>query len=114
MLCDMSNSILIPMICKRFFFFSFAFFLALSFFSIQIYSQEKRELSLRECIDLAQKKGPKSKIAKNIFRSKVFTYRSFNSSLLPQILLSGTVPNYEHSITPVLQPEGTKYYELAQ
>ena len=73
-------------------------------------AQTASDLTLRQCLDLARKNGPNAKIARNIYRSKTYTYRSFNSGLLPQVVLSGTVPNYSRAIIPVIQPDGTTRY----
>ena len=83
-----------------------------TFLSTVSLAQQKDKLMapLDQCIALAQKNGPKGKIAVNVFRSKVFSYRSFNAGLLPQITLSGTVPDYSRSIIPVVQPDGTTKY----
>ncbi|MFI5262940.1 MAG: TolC family protein [Candidatus Kapaibacterium sp.] len=81
-----------------------------SLFPSLLFSQTKNGLTLQQCIELERKNGPNAKIARNNFRSRTFSYRSFNDGLLPQILLSGTVPDYSRSIIPVIQPDGTTQY----
>lgn len=90
--------------------FSYIVMLFLTFLSTQFFSQSKNEYTLQQCLDLARKNGPNAKIAMNIYRSRIFTYRSFNSGLMPQIFLSGTVPDYQRAIIPVIQPDGTTQY----
>lgn len=85
-------------------------FVSILLLSTTVFSQSKNELTLQQCIDMARKNGPNAKIAMNIFRSKTFTYRSFNSGLLPQVFLSGTVPDFQRAIIPVIQPDGTTQY----
>ena len=80
----------------------------LLFFSSSAFSQPS--LSLKECIELARKSGPNAMIARSLHRSKTFIFKSFNSSLFPQLLLSGTIPDYERAINPVLQNNGTTEY----
>ena len=88
----------------------FAILLFLTSFSVTVFPQEKKELTLQQCIDLARKNGPNVKMAKNTFRNRTFMYRSFNSGLLPQITLTGTVPDFSRAIVPVIQPDGTTQY----
>ncbi len=89
-------------------FFTSIFTFLLFFSSSQIFAQPN--LTLQQCIDIARKDGPNAKMAKNSFRSRTFTYRAFNSGLLPQLLLSGTVPDFQRAIIPVIQPDGTVLY----
>jgi outer membrane protein TolC len=97
-----------PLIKRQLLVFVCIFFFQV--FSSAIYAQANTGLTLQQCIELERKNGPNAKIARNNFRSKTFTFRSFNAGLMPQILLSGTVPNYSRAIIPVIQPDGTTQY----
>lgn len=72
-----------------------------------------KRYTLRECIDRSRSDGPSAQMARQLFRSRTFMYRSFNGGLLPQILLTGTAPDYERAINPIVQNDGTTAY-LAQ
>jgi outer membrane protein TolC len=89
------------------YFFTLIFFLLLAGV---VSAQKKNDLTLDQCLDLVRKNGPNAQIARDTYRSKTYTYRSFNAGLLPQVVLSGTVPNYSRSIIPVIQPDGTTKY----
>jgi len=88
-------------------FFLFSFFLLAS---VSCLAQTKTDLTLQQCLELARKNGPNAKIARDAYRSRTYTFRSFNSGLLPQVVLTGTVPNYSRAIIPVVQPDGTTRY----
>jgi outer membrane protein TolC len=88
----------------------FLAFCCILLLSVSSKAQTKKDLTLRECLELARTNGPNAKIARNAYRSRTYTYRSFNAGLFPQVVLSGTVPNYSRAIIPVVQPDGTTRY----
>ena len=80
-------------------------------FSINIYSQNIKQLSLNECIQIAQQKSPSAKIALNNKKNKILLFEAFNAGLLPQINLSGNVPGLSRSIAQIRQPDGTYQFK---
>ncbi len=64
-------------------------------------------LSLDDVIYIAQQQSPDALIAKHRFRASYWEYRSFKADYLPGLVLNGTVPTYNRSISPVQQPDGS-------
>lgn len=56
-------------------------------------------LSLDKAITIAQENSYSAQVAKLSFLSSYWTYRSFKAELLPSVNLSGSVFNFNHSIT---------------
>lgn len=80
-------------------------------FSNNLYAQNKQQLSLNECIQIAQQKSPSAKIALNNKKNKKLLFEAFNAGLLPQINLSGNVPGLSRSIAQIRQPDGTYQFK---
>ncbi len=64
-------------------------------------------LTLDDVIYIAQQQSPDALIAKHRFRSSYWEYRSFRADYLPGLVLNGTAPEYNRSIAPVQQPDGS-------
>ncbi len=79
--------------------------------SINLYSQNIEQLSLNECIKIAQQKSPSAKIALNNKKNKKLYYDAFNAGLLPQINLSGNIPGLSRTISQIRQPDGTYQFK---
>jgi len=79
--------------------------------SINLYSQNIQQLTLNECISIAQKKSPSAKIAQNNKKNKKLYYDAFNAGLLPQINLSGNIPGLSRTISQIRQPDGTYQFK---
>ena len=77
------------------------------FIPIIIIPQEKLSLSLDQCISIAQKNSPASKIVHAQYKSTEWDYRAFNSGLLPQLSLEIVAPQYNSSINPIVLDDGT-------
>ncbi len=58
-----------------------------------------QQLSLYNAIKIGQENSYSAQVAKFSFLTSYWTYRSFKAELLPSINLSGTVLNFNHSIT---------------
>ncbi len=69
-----------------------------------------KDYTLGESVRLAQQSGPSALMARNSYRSKTYSYRSFNAGLLPRLMLNGIVPDYQRAINPVLQNDGTTQF----
>ncbi|MBB6611028.1 TolC family protein [Pontibacter sp. Tf4] len=66
-----------------------------------------RVLHLQDVISLAQQQSAAAKQADVNQESSYWQWRSFKSDYRPQLSLSGTLPDFSRSYTPVIQPDGT-------
>jgi outer membrane protein TolC len=71
-------------------------------------------LTLREAIAIAQERGHPAQAAEAAREAARYRNRQFRSGLLPQLSLIGTVPAYNRSIIPVLQPDGSTVFRPQQ
>ncbi len=70
-------------------------------------SAQSQMLDLKGAILRAQKQSPSYFRAINTAENRYWNYRQFRASLLPQLNLSGSLPNYSSAIDRVTQPDGT-------
>jgi len=63
-------------------------------------------LTLAQSIELAQTRGRAAKAAVAARDVARWEDRAFSARLRPQLAFQGLLPRYEHSITPVVQPDG--------
>lgn len=70
-------------------------------------SAQKQILDLQTAITEAQKQSPSYYRAINTAENRYWNYRQFRASLLPQLNLSGSLPNYSSAIDRVTLPDGT-------
>lgn len=70
-------------------------------------AQDSLNLTLQESLEIARKNSELAKSIQADYKSYVWDYKSMKASLLPQISLGGTLPNYFRSINPITQPDGT-------
>ena len=70
----------------------------------------QQPLTLQQAIELAQKQGLQAQAIASTRDAARWRDRAFNSRLMPQLSLTGTVPSYLRSIDPVIQPDGTTLY----
>lgn len=70
----------------------------------------QRRLNLQEAIRMAQDNSPAAKEAANSYLSLYWSYRTFKSNYLPQVSLDATLPDFNRSIDPIGQPDGTINY----
>tara|TARA_R110001592_G_C13191679_1_gene752844 strand:+ start:9674 stop:11143 length:1470 start_codon:yes stop_codon:yes gene_type:complete len=75
-------------------------------FGFRLMSQTEK-LSLKEAIISAQKTSPSYYRAINLAENRYWNYRQFRASLLPQLNLSGSLPNYSSAIDVVTLDDGT-------
>ena len=73
-------------------------------------AQEPRPLTLEQAIALALEQGDQAKAAAATRDAARYRDRAFYSRLLPQLSLGGTVPSYNRSIIPVVQPDGSTLF----
>lgn len=80
-------------------------FSAFVFFSYSTKAQQ--QLTLEESIQLAQSISTASKRADTRLENRYWQYRVFKSNYVPQLSLSGTLPNFNRRVLPVTQPDGS-------
>jgi hypothetical protein len=64
-------------------------------------------LTLRNVVDLAINQSSAMKYVQNTNVNYYWRWKNFKSSFMPQLTLRGQVPNYTHSTSPVVQPDGS-------
>jgi outer membrane protein TolC len=74
----------------------------------------QQPITLEEAIGLAQQRGHLSAAARATRDAARYRNRAFGSRLLPQLSLSGDVPAYDRSISPVVQEDGSTAYRSQQ
>jgi outer membrane protein TolC len=84
------------------------FFIGLSTFSLEIKAQ--KTYTLQDVIAIAKSQSPAFKRAETIKENRYWQYRVYKSSFVPQLSLSGTLPNFNRSVTPITQEDGSTEY----
>lgn len=74
------------------------------------FSANFQNLSLKECIRLAQDKSSPGIAVKNRFEARKNNYQSFKSGLLPQLSLNMNAPSLFRSIDEIPQPDGSNVF----
>lgn len=64
-------------------------------------------LSLQEAIDRAQKESPSYYRAINLAENRYWNFRQYKASLLPQLTLAGTFPDYRSATDRITLDDGT-------
>lgn len=82
------------------------FFMTLSQLSAQRDSL-KYVLNLGEVIDLAISQSSAIRYVQNQNVNYYWRYRNFKTRFRPQLVLSGDIPNYSHTTSPITQPDGS-------
>ena len=73
------------------------------------------QLSLRNVIDLAVTQSSDVKYAQNRNVNTYWRYKNFQTNFRPQLVLTGDVPDFTNSQTPVTQPDGSiKFIKVSQ
>ena len=70
----------------------------------------QQPLTLQQAIELAQRQGLQAKAVLNTRDAARWRDRGFSARLMPQVSLTGTLPNYTRSIDPVTQPDGSTLF----
>jgi outer membrane protein TolC len=71
-------------------------------------------LTIDQAVQLALERGHEARAARASRDAARFRHRQFSSRLLPQLSLGGTMPAYNRSIIPVLQPDGSTLFQPQQ
>ena len=83
---------------------------ALLLFAAAVPSRAQQPLTLQQAIELAQKQGLQARAVVDTRDAARWRDRAFNARLMPQLSLTGTLPNYERAIVPVTQPDGSTQF----
>jgi len=72
-----------------------------------VYSQDNKiTLSLKNVVDLAITQSSSIKYVQNQNVNSYWRWKNFQTRFRPQLTLTGELPDYTHSTTPVTQPDG--------
>jgi outer membrane protein TolC len=74
----------------------------------------QQPLTLQEGIALAQRHSHQARAARATHDAARYRSRAFQARLLPQLSVTGTLPEYNRSIIPVLQPDGSTLFRPQQ
>jgi outer membrane protein len=74
----------------------------------------QQPLTLREAIALAQQHSHQARAARAAHEAARYRNRAFQARLLPQLSITGSLPDYNRSIIPVLQPDGSTLFRPQQ
>ncbi len=75
--------------------------------AVRLGAQQPNVLTLQDAVALAQRQGYQARAATAARDAARDRARAFTARLLPQLSLSGIVPNYSRAIIPVVQPDET-------
>ncbi|MBX3042976.1 MAG: TolC family protein [Candidatus Kapabacteria bacterium] len=75
------------------------------------FSQEKVIFDLDRCINYAIKNSPGANSAKSSYKARTGRINAFKAGFLPQINLSVSIPGLSREIIPVLQPDGSEFFQ---
>lgn len=76
-------------------------------FSQILTAQNEREITLNEAIALARTQSVDAAVALNELKTAYWEYRTFCADLLPEVNLTGTLPNYKKSYSSYQNSDGT-------
>ena len=97
--------ILIQLVLSSFLFWSTAFSQESN--STQETPKIKYNLTLRNVVDLAIDQSSAVKYVQNTNVNYFWRWRNFQKTFLPNLVVSGTLPNFNQSTVPVTQPDGS-------
>ncbi|HMA39954.1 MAG TPA: TolC family protein [Gemmatimonadales bacterium] len=74
----------------------------------------QQAITLPQAIARAQQEGLRAHAARSALEAARHRHGAFTAGLLPQLSLGGSVPAYNRSIIPVLQPDGSTQFRAQQ
>lgn len=86
---------------------SILFVLTAALLPVAVWAQKEREITLKEAITLARVQSVDAAVALNELKTSYWEYRTFRADLLPEINLSGTLPNYNKSYSSYQNQDGS-------
>jgi outer membrane protein TolC len=72
--------------------------------SLTVFGQQ--QITLKQAIEIAQKKSPEYKTLINKNQASYWRYRNFKASFLPQLRIDATIPSYSNSIIRQTNDQG--------
>lgn len=69
--------------------------------------QQTATLTLTEAVNLARSQSTASVVSQTQKENSYWTYRTYRSNYVPQLVLGGTFPSYQHSVVQVTQEDGS-------
>ncbi len=69
------------------------------------------KLSLKQVVEMAKERSIASKQAYTTKETKYWQWRTYKSNYQPQLSLQGILPGYSKTFTPVMQPNGTIFFQ---
>ena len=79
--------------------------------NLKMAAQQTYQLTLDEVVALAQSDAPDALLASTQWKKNYWTYRSFLADFKPQVVLgASSLPNYNRSIEPITQDDGSQIY----
>lgn len=90
--------------------------LAVLFFNLLLVSAalaQTKNYSLSDVVQLSRSQSTAWLSAETRKENEYWQYKTFRSDYSPQLLLTGTLPSYNKSVTPITQPDGSvRYHEV--
>src|SRR4029078_4461941 len=74
-------------------------------------SEDSLKISLSEVVEMAKQKSIAAKQSSTVKDTKYWEWRTYKSNYQPQLSLQGIAPGYTKSFIPVLQPNGTIFFQ---
>lgn len=71
------------------------------------FSQELKNLTLDEVINLAKEQSPDAILSKHVFRNSYWEYRTYKASQKPSLDLNATLPEFNRSISKITMNDGS-------
>src|ERR1700731_1431370 len=68
-------------------------------------------LSLKQVVEMAKANSIAAKQASTTRETKYWLWRTYKSNYQPQLSLSGNLPGYSKTSTPVVQPDGSILFQ---
>lgn len=93
---------------NRKYFYYLIIFISLTFIGNHSFAQQT--YTLEDVIQIAKTQSPAYKRAETIKENRYWQFRVYKSNFVPQLSLSGTVPNFNRSVTPITQEDGSTEY----
>ena len=72
---------------------------------------DRYNVTLQECIRMAQEESPGAKVVENEFQMRHWQYRAFQASFFPQLRMTAEAPGLVRAINPILQDDGSVRYQ---
>jgi hypothetical protein len=87
------------------------FFLTISYSGFCTANSDTTWLSLKQVVEMAKANSIAAKQASTTRETKYWEWRTYKSNYQPQLSLSGNLPGYSKTSTPVIQPDGSILFQ---